>query len=235
MALPRLRQVAFAASDLEAVAGRLRSALQLDEPYRDPGVGHFGLANVVFTVGDTFLEVVSPIREGTAAGRYLARQGGDSGYMAMLQVADAAAARERLAELGVRIVWDHTEPDIVDLHLHPRDVPGTLLALDVAVPEGSWRWGGPAWTAAVPEHRPGGIRELVIAVDRPAEVAARWAAVIGTGSGTADEAALQLDGAVVRFVAANGRQGIVGLTVAVPDPTPSPVEVAGVLVELVPV
>jgi hypothetical protein len=235
VALPRLRQVAFAATDLEAVAGQLRSALQLDEPYRDPGVGHFGLANVVFTVGDTFLEVVSPVREGTAAGRYLERQGGDSGYMAMVQVTDATAARERLTELGVRIVWDHAEPDIVDLHLHPRDVPGTLLALDAAEPEGSWRWGGPAWTAAVPEHRPGGLRELVVAVDRPADVAARWAAVIGvTADGAADGTALQLDDAMVRFVPRDGRQGIVGLTVAVPDPTPSPFEVAGVLVELVP-
>jgi hypothetical protein len=158
--------------------------------------------------------------------------------MAMVQVPDAAAARERLTELGVRVVWDHAEPDIVDLHLHPRDVPGTLLALDAAEPEGSWRWGGPAWTAAVPEHRPGGIRELVVAVDRSAEVAARWAAVIGvTVERTADGAALQLDDAVVRFVAPNGRQGIVGLTVAVPAPapssSPSPFEVAGVLVHLV--
>jgi hypothetical protein len=239
VALPRLRQVAFAATDLEAVAGRLRSALQLGEPYRDPGVGHFGLANVVFTVGDTFLEVISPVREGTAAGRYLARQGGDSGYMAMVQVAGATAARERLAALGVRIVWDHAEPDIVDLHLHPRDVPGALLALDAAEPEGSWRWGGPAWTAAVPEHRSGGIRALVVAVDRPTEVADRWAAVIGVPvERTAEGAALPLDDAVVRFVPPDGRRGIVGLTVAVSAPftasTPSPFEVAGVLVDLVP-
>ena len=130
-------------------------------------------------VGDCFLEVVSPTRADTAAGRYLERQGGDTGYMAMVQVADAAAARARLHESGVRIVWDFAEADIVDLHLHPRDVPGALLALDQAEPVGSWRWGGPGWIESVPAHPPGGLRELVVAVDRPAEAAARWGQVIG--------------------------------------------------------
>ncbi|MDX6284456.1 MAG: hypothetical protein QOH03_5527 [Kribbellaceae bacterium] len=231
MALPRLRQVAFAAADLEAVAGQLRAALGLDEPFRDPGVGYFGLHNAVFAVGDTFLEVVSPTREGTAAGRYLERQGGDTGYMAMVQVADMPAARARLGELGVRVVWDHTEPDIVDLHLHPRDVPGTLLALDAADPEGSWRWGGPAWTAAVPAHRPGGLRELVIAVERPDAVAARWAEVIGS---PVDDSTLPMADAAIHFVPPSGRVGIVGLTVAVPDLARTTVDIAGVRIDLVP-
>lgn len=231
MALPRLRQVAFAASDLDAVANRLRSTLGLGEPYADEGVGLFGLRNAVFAVGDCFLEVVSPTRADTAAGRYLERQGGDTGYMAMVQVADAAAARERLHGLGVRIVWDFAEADIVDLHLHPRDVPGTLLALDQADPVGSWRWGGPAWTESVPEHPPGGLRELVVAVAEPDAAAHRWAEVIGT---SADGTELRLDDAVVRFVAADGRDGIVGLTVAGLDLAPSSVGIAGVRIDLVP-
>src|SRR4051812_18782707 len=69
----RLRQVALVARELEPVAGRIRSELGLGEPFRDPGVGEFGLQNVVFAIGDTFLEVVSPVREGTTAGRYLDR------------------------------------------------------------------------------------------------------------------------------------------------------------------
>src|SRR4051794_13016927 len=183
VALPRLRQVAFAAIDLEAVAGELRDTLVLGEPYQDEGVGLFGLRNAVFSVGDCFLEVVSPTRPDTAAGRYLERQGGDTGYMAMVQIADAAEAGTRLAAADVRIVWDYAEADIIDLHLHPRDVPGTLLALDQAEPEGSWRWGGPGWIESVPDHQPGGLRELVIAVDEPAAAAARWGQVIGVAAG----------------------------------------------------
>lgn len=231
VALPRLRQVAFAASDLNAVAGQLRTALDLGEPYADEGVGLFGLRNAVFAVGDCFLEVVSPTRPDTAAGRYLERQGGDTGYMAMVQIADASAARHRLAEANVRIVWDFAEADIVDLHLHPRDVPGTLLALDQAEPEGSWRWGGPGWIESVPEHPPGGLRELVVAVDEPRAAAARWAEVIGV---PAQEDGLPLDDAVVRFVPVDQRTGIVGLTVAVQTLAPSTVDIAGVRIDRVP-
>jgi hypothetical protein len=229
VALPRLRQVAFAASDLEPVAGELQQLLGLGEPYSDDGVGLFGLHNAVFALGDTFLEVVSPTRPGTAAGRYLERQGGDCGYMAMLQIADASAARSRLGELGVRIVWDFAEHDIVDLHLHPRDVPGTLLALDQATPEGSWRWGGPAWTAAAPAHPPGGLSELTIAVADPAGAAQRWAAVLGIAP---DGATVPLaDGQVVRFVPAVDRSGIVGLSVAAPEREVASAVVAGVRID----
>ena len=42
-------------------------------------------------------------------------------------------------------------PDIVDVHLHPRDTGGVLLALDAVDPPGSWRWAGPAWTGEQPD------------------------------------------------------------------------------------
>jgi catechol 2,3-dioxygenase-like lactoylglutathione lyase family enzyme len=227
-----------AAVDLAAVTAQLRDVFAAPEPYRDAGVEVFGLANAVLEVGDTFLEVVSPVREGTAAGRYLDRQGGDCGYMAMVQVPDADAARARLAELGVRVVWDHAEPDpsvgppdVIDLHLHPRDLPGTLLALDETRPTGSWRWGGPAWAGAVPPHRAGGIRGLTVAVSDPAAAAERWAAVLGVEPhGTR----LVLGGSEVRFVEPDRREGIVGLTVARPDAVPTQVEIAGVAIEIVP-
>jgi hypothetical protein len=216
VALPRLRQVAFAAADLDTTAARLQSELGLTEPYRDDGVALFGLQNAVFALGDTFLEVVSPLRDGTAAGRYLERQGGDTGYMAMVQVADAGAARSRLDRLGVRVVWEFAEEDIVDLHLHPRDVPGPLLALDQAEPEGSWRWGGPAWTAAVPAVTPGGLRELTIAVADPGGAAARWAELLGVAA--ADRTLPLADSQLVTFEEPHGRNGIVALTLAVPTP-----------------
>ncbi|HEX7609616.1 MAG TPA: hypothetical protein VF380_02985, partial [Solirubrobacteraceae bacterium] len=76
----RLRQAVIVARELEPVAAALRGALGLSEPFRDPGVGEFGLENVVFALGDCFLEVISPLRDGTAAGRYLERHGGDGGY-----------------------------------------------------------------------------------------------------------------------------------------------------------
>src|SRR6478609_9561181 len=98
--MPRLRQAVFAVSDLDRWVGHLRSEHSLQEPYADPAVAYFGLRNAVFAIGDTFLELVSPTQEGTAAGRQIERQGGDCGYMAMLQVEDLAAARARAEALG---------------------------------------------------------------------------------------------------------------------------------------
>ena len=63
------------ARDLEPADERLRDALGLRAPFRDPGVGMFGLQNVVCALGEDFVEIVSPIQEGTAAGRHLERRG----------------------------------------------------------------------------------------------------------------------------------------------------------------
>ncbi len=59
--LPRLRQAVIAAADLEAATQRLRTELDLGEPFHDEAVGHFGLENSMFAIGDTFLEVVAPV------------------------------------------------------------------------------------------------------------------------------------------------------------------------------
>ena len=79
----RLRQAVVAAADRAAVAAVWSRELGTGEPFADPGVGEFGLCNAVLPVGDTFLEVVSPIEAGSSssAGRFLARNGGDCGNL----------------------------------------------------------------------------------------------------------------------------------------------------------
>ena len=167
------------AHDCGRVADELRQAFGWPQPFHDPGVGEFGLTNAVFAVGDTFVEVVAPTQPDTTAGRYLQRRGGDGGYMALFQVPDLAAARGRLAGLGVRVVWTADLPDIAATHLHPGDVPGAIVSLDWAAPEQSWRWAGPSWTGRVPEHCPGGVTGVTIEVNDPTAAALRWAAVLG--------------------------------------------------------
>src|SRR5271167_4426755 len=108
----RLRQAVLVAAELAPVASALRAALELGEPFRDPGVGEFGLSNAVFAVGDCFLEVVAPTRVDTAAGRHLARVGSGGGYMVIFDIEDLEGARERAAALGVRVVWQIDLPDI---------------------------------------------------------------------------------------------------------------------------
>ena len=71
----RIRQIVFAAAELSAGAARLGTLLGLATPYRDPGVAEFGLDNAVFVFGDQFIEIVSPTRAGTTAGRLVERRG----------------------------------------------------------------------------------------------------------------------------------------------------------------
>ena len=65
----KLRQLVFVCKDLESNAKELCDTLGIDIAYRDPGVGKWGLANVVCPTGHDFLEIVSPTKAGTSAGR----------------------------------------------------------------------------------------------------------------------------------------------------------------------
>jgi hypothetical protein len=229
MRLPRLRQAVLAAQQLTPVTDALEAALGVHSPFRDEGVGHFGLGNAVYAVGDCFVEVVSPLRKDTAAGRQIDRRGGDCGYMAMFELADAPGTRARLADLGVRVVFSTEHDDIVDLHLHPKDVPGAIVALDITDPPGSWRWGGPDWTGAIPAHAAGGLTGLTVAVADPVAAAERWAAVLGVA--VTDDATLVLGGGTqrVQFMTAAdpSAQGIVGVAAAVAGRTGA-ADIAGV-------
>ena len=232
MTLPRLRQAVLAAADLDKTCEQLETELGISAPFHDEGVGHFGLRNAVYAIGDTFLEVVSPVQDGTAAGRQIERAGGDCGYMCMFELTDAEAVRTRIDDAGVRIVWDTTREDIVDLHLHPKDVPGAIVALDVTSPPGSWRWAGPGWEGPAfaekqPEVSGGGLRGLTVAVDDPAAAAARWALLLGIDN---DDDAVRLDDGrqSVSFVpAAGSAERIVEIYVATPGQT-GDVTIAGV-------
>jgi hypothetical protein len=192
----RLRQAVLAAPSL-AAADRLQAELALPDPFHDPSVAEFGLENAVFAVGDTFLEVVVPTQDGTAAGRYLERRGKPeaAGYMAMFQVPDAAEARARVAELGVRVVWQGDLPEIAGTHLHPADMGGAIVSLDFADPPESWYWGGPRWRGGKPaDAEAGGIEEVTVAVEEPDKVEQRWAAVLGGLPGVRFTTAAGVDG-----------------------------------------
>ncbi len=97
-----MRQVALVGRDLAAPVNDLCAVLDLQIAYRDPGVEAFGLHNALLPIGDTFLEVVSPLRPDTSAGRLLDRRKGDGGYMVIVQSEDLEADRKRMAEVGVR-------------------------------------------------------------------------------------------------------------------------------------
>ena len=215
----RLRQAVLIARDLEPAHERLRDALGLGEPFRDPGVGTFGLHNVVCALGEDFIEIVSPIQEGTAAGRHLERRG-EGGYMLIFQLEDLAGARERAQALGVRTVWSIDIDDISASHLHPADLGGTIVSIDRPLPPESWRWGGPEWIGRAGEGAPGRLAGVTVRVPDPAAIAARWAEVLGLEP---DGTTLRLDrGQHVAFDL--GDEGLSEIAVELPGGTADPLE-----------
>ena len=197
----RLRQIALVAHDLDAVVAELGDVFDLAVAYNDPGVATFGLRNAVLPVGDQFIEVVSPIRAGTAGGRQLERLGGDGGYMVICHTDDQPAVRSRVEALGVRIVLDHDDHGYRIMQLHPADTGGSFLEIDHQPggedPGGPWTPAGDDWQRARRTDRVDGIKGVNVQCRNPAETASRWHDITGC---ELDGEVLRFDNATVQFV-----------------------------------
>ncbi len=224
----RLRQIALVANELAPVLEDFRAVLGVEVCFRDPGVKVFGLENALMPVGNQFIEVVAPIQEGTAGGRYLERRGGDGGYMVITQCDDHAPRRARVAELGVRIAYQFETHEYHCMQLHPKDTGGSFFEIDEQTGpgahdiDGPWEPAGPDWKAGQRLERMRGILAAEMQSDDPAALAARWASIVGVPVGTdaAGNATVALDNATLRFVPnADGRpEGLGGIDVAAVDP-----------------
>ncbi len=171
----------------------------------------------MYPIGDKLLEIVSPTRDGTTAGRLLDKRGGDGGYMVILEVDDLDPVRPRLEQVGARIVYEAAGEGIVGLHLHPADVGGAILSLDQADTWGEWPWAGPVWRQHVKGEVVTEVLAVVIEADDPATMAARWGEVLGRE--VVDDT-IVLDQGEIRFVPAGERgEGVGGFVLRVSDPT----------------
>ena len=147
-----LRQICLVAEKLQPVLEDLKAVLGLEVCHVDPGVGRFGLENVLLPVDTNFIEIVAPITEKTAAGRYLDRRGGDGGYMVITQADNAEiqeACRVRAEKMGIRVAWTRQHETGVTMQLHPADTGGSFFEIDSDQsndPRGHWMAaGGAGW------------------------------------------------------------------------------------------
>lgn len=219
----KLRQCVFVCKDLEGSAKELCETLGIEIAYRDPGVGKWGLANVVCPTGHDFLEIVSPIQAGTSAGRYIERRKGDGGYMVILQVPDAVKERERITALGIRAVEKKDMAEYKYTHFHPADTAGVLLSIDQTIaPAGvdPALWWPPAakdWLPHARSNVTNGLAGVEIQAVDPDAAAALWSKILNRPVET-DIIRLDDDGEI-RFVPiADGRgPGVSAFDVRVVD------------------
>lgn len=205
----RLRQIALVAADLGPAEQQIIATLGAPVCYRDAGLAKYGLHNALFAFGGTFLEVVSPMQEDTAGGRYLDRRGGDGGYMFIADCDNLEERRDHFKAIGIRIVQDLKSGDDVStsegIHLHPKDTGGTLLSVDRQSGGtdlmGGYHWAGPNWQQHATSSRVNQIVGARMQCEDSAAVANGWARLFDRTLQQREDGdyQLDLDGSFARF------------------------------------
>jgi hypothetical protein len=178
----RLRQVCLVAADLARQAEAIKAIFGLDECYRDPNVGRYGLENVLFPVGSDFIEIVGPTRPGTAAGRFLERHGGRHGYMVIMDCDDPESRQKHCEAIGVRTANLIRHDSYLGVQLHPKDTGGAMIEFNRtdggANPMQAYAPAGPAWQKAIRQNVTRRMVAAEIECPDPAAFAQRWGDIL---------------------------------------------------------
>ena len=120
-----LRQIALVARDLGKAKDLLTYVIGTEVIYVDPGVGQWGLENILVAIGGEVIEVVSPVKPDTTAGRRLDKSG-DGGYMIIMQHPDAQKRREYIEKKGLaKVIWSHKSKESIAVQYHPKGIKGS--------------------------------------------------------------------------------------------------------------
>ena len=129
----RLNHVAIAVRDIAKAAHLYRDTLGADVSAAVPQPEH-GVTTVFVSLPNTKIELLEPLGENSPIAKFLERNPEGGIHHLCYEVADIAAARDRLKAGGARVLGDG-EPKIGAhgkpvLFLHPKDFCGTLVELE---------------------------------------------------------------------------------------------------------
>lgn len=221
----QLRQICLVARELSPVIDDLTDILGINPCFIDPAVGAHGLENTLMPIGRNFLEVVAPIEDNTAGGRYLDRRNGDGGYMVITHIDNLPqwqTIRQSGLENGVRIAAERQRDGWHLCQLHPRDLIASFLEIDWDPHEaldGHWNpVGGFGWEDKVRQDVTVDFLAVELQGPDPVALAELWSKVLGIPLNDG-ELSLSLNNVSIRFVSAeDGRgPGLGGLDIAVAD------------------
>lgn len=214
----RLRQICLVAPRLEPVVGDLAAIMGLAVCYRDPNVAHYGLENALLPVDTVLLEVVAPLRDGTAAGRFIERSGGRGGYMAIFSCDDPRERQANADSMGVRVAHVIDRPPYLGVQLHPRDCRAAFIEFNRTTGSDNLRGpyppAGPDWHRAIRTDVTTALTEVVLTGPDPEGLAAHWGRILGA---PVAGARIALPDAAIR-VAAGEREMMRALIFRVRDP-----------------
>jgi methylmalonyl-CoA/ethylmalonyl-CoA epimerase len=127
----RLNHVALAVPDLDAAVATYRDALGATISASHALPEH-GVTVVFIDVGNTKIELLEPLGEGSPIAAFLAKNPSGGMHHVCYEVEDITAASAMLKAQGARVLGEpkigaHGKPV---LFLHPKDFMGTLIELE---------------------------------------------------------------------------------------------------------
>ncbi|MDB5587875.1 MAG: mce [Devosia sp.] len=127
----RLNHIAIAVPDLAAASARYRDLLgaSVGAPQTLP---EHGVTVVFIDTGNTKVELLEPLGEGSPIAGFLAKNPGGGMHHMCFEVPDLAAAADQLVAGGARVLGEpkigaHGRPVVF---VHPKDFDGTLIELE---------------------------------------------------------------------------------------------------------
>lgn len=131
--LHRIDHLGLVVRDLEAAVERWHDLLGLNIEHREV-VADQGVEVAKFPVGESAVELISPVTEGTGVAKFLEKRGEGIHHVCFV-VADLEAALDQLARAGVRLIDEKPRRgaggDLVAF-VHPSATNGLLVELKQA-------------------------------------------------------------------------------------------------------
>jgi hypothetical protein len=193
-------------------------------------VGAYGLENVLYPIDSILLEVVAPVQDNTAAGRYLAKlkrsefkDGYHGGYMVIFTASDVERRREHATAIGIRIAHIIDRPTFYGIQLHPADCRASFVDFN-RTPDsdgilGPYSPAGPDWQKSIRKDTTRSLLGIEVESPDPAGLAAHWAKIIEVpvGRNDAGEPELRFVNNSFRFIK-GPKEVLGGLVFKVNDP-----------------
>ena len=134
--LTQIDHVGIAVSDLGEAVERYRRTFGLEPVHRER-MDDQGVEEVLFAVGESFVQLLGALGPDTPVGRFLGKRGPGVHHVGY-RVASVADALEHLRAEGVGLIDEAPRPGsrgTTIAFVHPRDTGGVLVEL-VEAPEG---------------------------------------------------------------------------------------------------
>jgi methylmalonyl-CoA/ethylmalonyl-CoA epimerase len=126
----RIDHVGIATADLETEVERYRATFGVGPAHRER-IESQGVEEVLFALGDSYVQLLGALGPDTPVGRFLERRGPGLHHVGYL-VDDVAATLDRLRARGVRLVDEVPRPGsrgTTIAFVHPEGMGGVLVEL----------------------------------------------------------------------------------------------------------